>query len=56
MARVSGLSALKVIVGSWDRRVALNGIAPDTSAKERATTLATAVDAVMSVGYRLMGR
>jgi hyperosmotically inducible periplasmic protein len=56
LAKDSGLSPLKINVDSKDGRVALNGTAPDASAKERATTLAAAVEGVMSVDNRLTVR
>ncbi len=56
LAKDSKLSALKINVDSKDGRVALNGTAPDASSKERATTLAAAVDGVMSVDNRLTVR
>jgi osmotically-inducible protein OsmY len=56
LAKDSKLSALKINVDSKGGRVALNGSAPDASSKERATTLAAAVDGVMTVDNRLTVR
>jgi hyperosmotically inducible protein len=56
LAKDSSLSALKINVDSKDGRVALHGSAPDATSKERATTLAAAVDGVMSVDNRLTVR
>lgn len=47
------LSALKINVDTEAGRVALNGTAPDADSRERATTLAAAVDGVVAVDNRL---
>ena len=56
LAKDSKLSALKINVDTKDGRVALKGTAPDSSSKERATTLAAAVSGVMSVDNQLTVR
>jgi predicted secreted protein len=56
LAKDSSLSALKINVDSKDGRVALKGTAPDTTSKERATTLAASVTGVMSVDNQLTVR
>ena len=47
------LSAIKINVDTANGRVTLSGTAPDTTSRERATTLATAVDGVTAVDNRL---
>jgi hyperosmotically inducible periplasmic protein len=47
------LSALKINVDTANGRVTLNGTAPDATSRDRATTLAAAVEGVMSVDNRL---
>ena len=47
------LSAIKIDVDTRDGRVTLNGSAPDAVSRERATTLAAAVEGVSSVDNRL---
>lgn len=56
LAKDKDLSALKINVDTDAGRVALNGTAPDAAAKQRATTLAAAVDGVLSVDNRLTVR
>lgn len=53
LAQDKGLSALKIDVDTVDGRVSLRGTAPDPAARERATTLAGAVDGVVSVDNQL---
>ena len=48
------LSALKINVDTTDASVALTGSAPSESARERATSLARAVDGVKQVDNRLV--
>jgi osmotically-inducible protein OsmY len=48
------LSALRINVDTVDGRVALRGVAPTPSAKDRATQLASAVDGVRSVENQLV--
>ena len=48
------LSALRINVDTVDGRVALRGVAPTPTAKERATQLASAVDGVRSVENQLV--
>ncbi len=48
------LSALKINVDTESGRVALKGTAPDADSRERATTLAAAVDGVVAVDNRLV--
>jgi osmotically-inducible protein OsmY len=55
-ARLAGdrdLSALGINVDTAAGRVVLHGSAPDTAARERATTLARSVDGVVSVDNEL---
>lgn len=47
------LSAMKIDVDTAAGRVTLNGTAPDAVSRDRATTLASAVEGVMSVDNRL---
>lgn len=47
------LSALKIDVDTSNGRVQLSGTAPSTEARNRATTLASAVDGVVQVDNRL---
>jgi hyperosmotically inducible periplasmic protein len=47
------LSALRINVDTADGRVALNGTAPNSAARERATQIAAAVEGVRSVDNRL---
>jgi hyperosmotically inducible protein len=54
LAQDKGLSALKIDVDTVNGRVSLRGTAPDPSARERATTLASAVDGVVSVDNQLV--
>ena len=56
LAKDSSLSALKINVDTKDGHVALKGTAPDTTSKERATTLAASVTGVMSVDNQLTVR
>lgn len=53
LAADPSLSALRINVDSAGGHVALSGDAPDTTARERATTLARAVDGVVHVDNRL---
>jgi osmotically-inducible protein OsmY len=48
------LSAIKIDVDTSNGRVTLNGTAPESMARERATTLAAAVEGVASVDNRLV--
>jgi ABC-type glycerol-3-phosphate transport system substrate-binding protein len=48
------LSALKINVDTESGRVALKGTAPDADSRERATTLAAAVEGVVAVDNRLV--
>lgn len=48
------LSAFKIDVDTSNGRVTLNGTAPESMARERATTLASAVEGVSSVDNRLV--
>lgn len=54
LAQDKALSALKIDVDTVNGRVALRGTAPDPAARERATTLASAVDGVVSVDNQLV--
>ncbi len=47
------LSAISVNVDTTDGRVALNGTAPDAPSRDRAKTLAAAVEGVVAVDNRL---
>lgn len=53
LAKDRDLSALKIDVDTRDGRVMLSGTAPSTSARERASLLASAVKGVASVDNRL---
>lgn len=53
LAKDPSLSALKIDVDTRDGRVMLQGTAPSTMARDRATTLAAAVKGVSSVENRL---
>jgi hyperosmotically inducible periplasmic protein len=53
LAADSKLSAIKIDVDTVNGRVTLTGTAPDADSRQRATTLATAVDGVTSVDNRL---
>ncbi len=53
LAKDSTLSALRINVDTSAGRVTLSGKAPDATARERATRLATAVKGVTSVENRL---
>lgn len=53
LAKDPSLSALKIDVDTHDGKVMLQGKAPSTAARERATTLAAAVKGVTSVENRL---
>lgn len=54
LAQDKGLSALRIDVDTVNGRVSLRGTAPDAAARERATTLASAVDGVVSVDNQLV--
>jgi hyperosmotically inducible protein len=54
LAQDKGLSALRIDVDTVGGRVSLRGTAPDSAARERATTLASAVDGVVSVDNQLV--
>lgn len=53
LARDSALSALKINVDTVDGQVTLRGTAPDSAAKDRATTLANSVSGVTKVDNQL---
>lgn len=53
LAKDRDLSALKIDVDTRDGRVMLSGTAPSTSARERASVLASAIKGVASVDNRL---
>ena len=53
LARDQQLSALRIDVDTVDGRVSLRGTAPDSSARDRATTMANSVSGVMSVDNQL---
>jgi len=53
LAQDKSLSALRIDVDTVNGRVSLRGTAPDPAARERATTLASAVDGVVSVDNQL---
>lgn len=53
LAQDKSLSALRIDVDTVNGRVSLRGTAPDAAARERATTLASAVDGVVSVDNQL---
>lgn len=48
-----GLKVMKVDVDTKNGRVSLMGSAPDTAARDRATTLARAIDGVTAVDNQL---
>jgi hyperosmotically inducible periplasmic protein len=54
LAQDKSLSALRIDVDTVNGRVSLRGEAPDPAARERATTLASAVDGVVSVDNQLV--
>jgi hyperosmotically inducible protein len=54
LAQDKTLSAMRIDVDTVDGKVSLRGTAPDPSARERATTLASAVDGVVSVDNQLV--
>ncbi len=54
LARDAELSALRINVDTVSGRVLLQGTAPNTMARERATTLASKVDGVKSVDNKLL--
>ncbi|MCW5660515.1 MAG: BON domain-containing protein [Burkholderiaceae bacterium] len=54
LAQDKTLSALRIDVDTVGGRVSLRGTAPDAAARERATTLASAVDGVKSVDNQLV--
>jgi hypothetical protein len=54
LAQDKSLSAMRIDVDTVDGKVSLRGVAPDASARERATTLASAVDGVKSVDNQLV--
>lgn len=54
LAKDKDLSALQIDVDTQDARVRLNGTAPDTAARDRATALARAVDGVVAVDNQLV--
>lgn len=56
LAKDSALSTLKINVDTSNGHVALKGTAPDAAARDRATTLASAVKGVVSVDNQLMIR
>lgn len=56
LAADPSLSALAIDVDTSAGRVALHGSAPDAAAKEKATTLASSVDGVVSVDNQLAVR
>ena len=47
------LKALKINVDTKDGKVVLTGVAPDAGSRDRATTMAKAVDGVVDVDNRL---
>jgi len=53
LAKDPALSALRIDVDTDNGRVALRGTAPDQSAKERATQVASAVQGVVSVDNQM---
>ncbi|HET7791759.1 MAG TPA: BON domain-containing protein [Rhizobacter sp.] len=53
LARDSELSALRINVDTSQGRVVLHGTAPNDAARQRATTLASRVDGVVSVDNQL---
>jgi hyperosmotically inducible periplasmic protein len=53
LAADATLKATRIDVDTHDGRVVLTGLAPDASSRERATTLARAVEGVVDVDNRL---
>lgn len=53
LARDQQLSALRINVDTVEGRVTLRGTAPDSTARDRATTLANAVSGVLAVDNQL---
>jgi hyperosmotically inducible periplasmic protein len=53
LAQDKTLSAMRIDVDTVDGKVSLRGTAPDPTARQRATTLASAVDGVVSVDNQL---
>jgi len=54
LAEDKGLSAMRINVDTVNGRVSLRGSAPDAPSRERAQTLASAVDGVVSVDNQLV--
>jgi hyperosmotically inducible protein len=54
LAQDKTLSAMRIDVDTVDGKVSLRGTAPDPTARERATALASAVDGVVSVDNQLV--
>ena len=54
LAQDKTLSAMRIDVDTVGGKVSLHGTAPDPTARERATTLASAVDGVVSVDNQLV--
>jgi hyperosmotically inducible protein len=54
LAQDKTLSAMRIDVDTIDGKVSLRGTAPDPPARQRATTLASAVDGVVSVDNQLV--
>ena len=54
LAQDKTLSAMRIDVDTVGGKVSLHGTAPDPAARERATTLASAVDGVVSVDNQLV--
>jgi osmotically-inducible protein OsmY len=54
LAQDKTLSALRIDVDTVGGKVSLRGTAPDPAARERATTLASSVDGVVSVDNQLV--
>ena len=54
LAQDKTLSAMRIDVDTVDGKVSLRGTAPDPGTRERATTLASAVDGVVSVDNQLV--
>jgi hyperosmotically inducible protein len=54
LAQDKTLSAMRIDVDTVDGKVSLRGTAPDPTARQRATTLASAVDGVKSVDNQLV--
>ena len=53
LAADSNLSAMRINVDTSNGQVVLNGTAPDSAARDRATTLVKAIDGVQNVDNRL---